>query len=87
MFLTLNHQKPDVYKVSTNFVLECYKLSKSLPRDEKFGMIPQIQRDALSVHLNVAEGCSRQSEAERNFKMVGTQMVKCFKIITGMTRS
>ena len=65
MFLTLNHQKLGIYQASKSFVLECYKLSKSLPREEKFGMISQIRRAALSVHLNVAEGCSRKSETER----------------------
>ena len=65
MFLTLNHQKMDVYSASKNFVTECYKLTKYLPPDEKFGMISQIRRAALSVHLNIAEGASRKSEAER----------------------
>jgi four helix bundle protein len=36
-----------------------------LPADEKFGMISQIRRAALSVHLNIAEGASRKSEIER----------------------
>jgi four helix bundle protein len=65
MFLTLNHQSLDLYKISRSFVLECYKLTKHLPPDEKFGMITQIRRAALSVHLNIAEGASRKSEAER----------------------
>jgi four helix bundle protein len=65
MFLTLNHQKLQVYTASREFVLECYQLTKSLPSDEKFGMITQIRRAALSVHLNVAEGSSRKSEVER----------------------
>ncbi len=65
MFLTLNHQKLDIYNFSKLFVLECYKLSKVLPAEEKFGMISQIRRAALSVHLNVAEGSSRKSELER----------------------
>lgn len=65
MFLTLNHQKLDLYTFSRKFVLECYKLTKHLPPDEKFGMISQIRRAALSVHLNIAEGASRKSEAER----------------------
>ncbi len=65
MFLTLNHQKLDIYDFSKLFVIECYKLSKTLPADEKFGMISQIRRAALSVHLNIAEGASRKSEIER----------------------
>ena len=65
MFLTLNHQKLDLYGFSRKFVLECYKLTKQLPPDEKFGMISQIRRAALSVHLNISEGSSRKSEAER----------------------
>jgi four helix bundle protein len=65
MFLTLNHQKLDIYQVSKKFVFECYKLSKVLPPEEKFGMISQIRRAALSVHLNIAEGASRKSETER----------------------
>ena len=65
MFLQLNHQKLDVYSFSKTFVFECYRLTKYLPADEKFGMISQIRRAALSVHLNIAEGASRKSETER----------------------
>lgn len=54
-----------LFKPARLFVLECYKLTKNLPSDEKFGMISQIRRAALSVHLNIAEGASRKSEGER----------------------
>ncbi|HEY0066969.1 MAG TPA: four helix bundle protein [Flavisolibacter sp.] len=65
MFLTLNHQKLDIYNVSRLLVIECYRLTKQLPSDEKFGMVAQIRRAALSVHLNIAEGASRRSDLER----------------------
>lgn len=65
MFLTLNHQKLDLYGFSRTFVLECYRFSNKLPTEERFGMVTQIRRAALSVHLNIAEGASRKSEAER----------------------
>lgn len=65
MFLELSHTKLDVFKVAREFVLTCYKETKKFPSEEKFGMISQIRRAALSVHLNVAEGCSRKSVAER----------------------
>ena len=65
MFLQLNHQKLDVYAVSRNFVHECYRLTKHLPDEERFNLISQIRRAALSVHLNIAEGCSRKAAGER----------------------
>ena len=48
MFLTLNHQKLDIYKESQSFVFECHKLTRELPADEKFAMVSQIRRAALS---------------------------------------
>jgi four helix bundle protein len=65
MFLQLSHTKLEVYKSSREFVLECYKLTKVLPDEEKYAMASQIRRAALSVHLNIAEGSSRKSEVER----------------------
>jgi four helix bundle protein len=65
MFLELAHTKLDISKATKNFVLACYKETKSFPSEEKFGIISQIRRAALSVHLNVAEGCSRKSATER----------------------
>ncbi|MBN8857440.1 MAG: four helix bundle protein [Sphingobacteriales bacterium] len=65
MFLKLNHQKLEVYTYSRSLTLACYKLTKALPAEERFGMISQIRRAALSVHLNIAEGASKKSEVER----------------------
>ena len=63
MFLKLAHTRLDVFISSQT--LECYKITKFFPADEKFSMVQQIRRAALSVHLNIAEGCSRKSKAER----------------------
>jgi four helix bundle protein len=65
MFLKLNHQNLDIYQVSKQFTIHCYRFTKQLPADEKFGMTSQIRRAALSTHLNIAEGCSRKSSLER----------------------
>jgi four helix bundle protein len=65
MFLKLNHQKLEVYTYSRALTLACYRITKALPAEEKFGMISQIRRAALSIHLNIAEGASKKSEAER----------------------
>lgn len=65
MFLQLAHTKLDIYKFSQELALEFYKITRLFPSDEKFTMIQQIRRAALSVHLNIAEGSSRRSEVER----------------------
>ena len=65
MFLQLSHTKLAVFEVSKQLLLECYNLTKHFPSEEKFGLIQQIRRAALSAHLNLAEGCSRQSFQER----------------------
>ncbi len=65
MFLQLNHQKPEVYKSTKEFVNQCYKLTRTLPPEERYNLVSQIRRAALSVHLNLAEGASRRSLIER----------------------
>ena len=65
MFLQLSHTKLDVFQVSKQLTLECYRVTKTFPNEEKFALVQQIRRAALSVHLNVAEGCSRSSAVER----------------------
>ena len=65
MFLQLAHTKLDIFQCSRELTLACYKLTKQFPDIEKFRMVQQIRRAALSVHLNIAEGCSRRSQTER----------------------
>jgi four helix bundle protein len=66
MFLQLAHKKLNVYQFSQALALECYKVTRQFPNNEKFAMVQQIRRAALSVHLNLAEGSSRKSQVERN---------------------
>ncbi len=65
MFLQLNHQQFDVYEISRVFMKECYSATKNFPSEERFSLTQQIRRAALSAHLNLSEGFSRKSEAER----------------------
>jgi four helix bundle protein len=65
MFIPLNHKSLDVYKVSQLMLLECYKITGQLPTEEKYVLVSQIRRASLSVKLNIAEGASRKSPAER----------------------
>lgn len=65
MFLCLAHTKLTAYKYSEALTLECYQVTRYFPAHERFAMVQQIRRAVLSVHLNLAEGASRKSVAER----------------------
>ena len=65
MFLQLAHTRLNVYQFSQDLAVGCYKLTKLFPAEEKFAMVQQIRRAALSAHRNLAEGCARKSKTER----------------------
>jgi len=65
MFLQLKHESLKIYQAVRELTNEIYKISMQLPAEERFNMVQQIRRAALSVKLNLAGGCTRRSAAER----------------------
>lgn len=43
---------------------EIYKISSNFPAEEKYGIVSQIRRSAVSVPSNIAEGTGRGSDKE-----------------------
>ena len=54
----------DVWKRSIKLVKDVYNLTEDFPEKEKFGLIAQIRRSAVSVPSNIAEGKTRQHKRE-----------------------
>jgi four helix bundle protein len=65
MFIQLKHKSLNMYHSVRELTKEIYKASMSLPAEEKFNLVQQIRRAALSVKLNLAEACTRRSPVER----------------------
>ena len=65
MFIKLNHKSLKIYEAIRELAKEVYAVSMKLPAEEKFNMVQQMRRAALSVKLNLAEGSSRKSLNER----------------------
>jgi len=59
-----NFQKLTVWHKALSFSDEVYTLSRSFPAEERFGLISQMRRAAVSVASNIAEGSSRSSRAD-----------------------
>jgi four helix bundle protein len=49
------------WKEAHILVLDIYKITKTFPRDEIYGLISQMRRAAVSITSNIAEGFSRRS--------------------------
>lgn len=65
MFLQLAHTRTPIFSQTRILTLEIYRITKDFPPAERFAMVQQIRRATVSVHLNIAEGCSRKSLNER----------------------
>lgn len=57
-------RKYEVWKKAISFAKTVYSLMEKLPASERYGLINQIQRGAVSISSNIAEGCSRSSERD-----------------------
>ena len=53
-----------IWQRSHAMALAVYKLTREFPKHELYGLTSQIQRAAISVPTNIAEGCGRDSDAE-----------------------
>jgi four helix bundle protein len=65
MFINVNHKNLHLYKLASDLISNCYKVSDNFPLEEKFNLTQQLKRAAISVQLNIAEGSSRKSLVER----------------------
>ena len=53
-----------VWRLGMELVELVYHLTRSLPQSERYGLISQIRRSAVSVPSNIAEGQAREHLAE-----------------------
>jgi hypothetical protein len=58
------HKKLDVWQVAMGVAKAVYDLTKQFPEEEKYGLVSQMRRAAVSIPCNFAEG--RHAKARKN---------------------
>ena len=53
-----------VWRKAHSLTLDVYRVSKSFPREEMYGLTSQIRRASVPIAANVAEGSCRRGDAD-----------------------
>lgn len=59
-----NYKELIIWQKGIEIVKKIYTLTKQFPPEEKFGIVSQITRAAVSIPANIAEGSSRNSDKD-----------------------
>lgn len=54
-----------VWQKAHQFVLDIYRLTKSFPRSEMYGLTSQLRRAAISIAANIAEGFKKKGKRDK----------------------
>ncbi|TXC81418.1 four helix bundle protein [Luteibaculum oceani] len=60
-------EKLEVWQISIQLVTEIYTVTGSFPDAEKFGLVSQLRRAAVSISSNIAEGNGREGKDKARF--------------------
>lgn len=58
------HRDLDVWKESIDLAISIYKVAEKFPKEEKYSLVDQLKRSAVSIPSNIAEGAARNSSKE-----------------------
>ena len=60
----MHYKELVVWQRAMDIVVEVYRLTKKLPKDELYGLTNQLCRAAVSIPSNIAEGNARTSKGD-----------------------
>jgi four helix bundle protein len=60
----VDYRKYKVWQKSHQLVLDVYVITSNFPKEEQFNLVSQINRAAVSIPTNIAEGCGRETQKE-----------------------
>lgn len=75
-------EKLEIWELSLEIIEEVYRLTRGFPREEKFSLANQIQRAAVSIALNIAEGKGASSDKELA-RFLNISLRSLFEVVGG----
>jgi len=60
-----SHESLEVWRRGVEFVVSIYRVTEKFPSDERFGLVSQLRRAAVSIPANIAEGAARDYIKEK----------------------
>ncbi len=71
-----------VYKKALNFINDVYGVTSRFPNEERFALVDQFRRAAISISLNIAEGYGDSNLSFRRYLKISKGSVReCIAII------
>jgi four helix bundle protein len=58
-------QDLEVWQKAHQLVLVVYKITRTFPSEEKFGLVPQMRRSGVSIAANIAEGFKKRGNRDK----------------------
>ncbi len=58
------HKRLKTWQLAMNISIAIYKATENFPSEEKFGLVSQMRRSAVSIPSNIAEGAGRNTKKE-----------------------
>ena len=58
-------EKLEIYQLAKEIAKDCYNMARKFPNEEKYALVPQVYRAAISVPSNIAEGVSRKGKKDQ----------------------
>jgi len=69
VMLVKNYRDLEIWQEAMDVCKKIYVFTKNFPNEEKYGLVSQLRRAAVSVPSNIAEGFTRKTFGDKKYFM------------------
>ena len=76
-----NFKELKIWQKGFQIAVNSFRLTVTFPKEERFGLVSQLNRACISISSNIAEGSSRNSSKDYN-RFIEISLGSCFEAET-----